>query len=112
MEITGTVHRKYTSDKFAKLTLEVQGGGRYPDKLDMKSFSGPVIQKIAALGAGETVTVEFTLQSEKLVVGGQAITETGKDGKEYPVKVPMINVTGISITPDMNKLIDDSAVPF
>ncbi len=92
---TGTVVRKYTAEKFGKLTLEIAGNGKYPDKVDFKTFDQAAIKAIAALGAGEEVTVSYILQSEKVTIGGKEITETGKDGKEYAVKVPMLKVTEV-----------------
>lgn len=106
-QVTGTVVRKYTADKFAKLTLEIKGGGKYPDKIDMKSFDAAAIKAIAALGDGEEVTVSYVLQSEKLSVGGKEITETGKNGTEYPVKIPMLKITSVN-----TKAVDESAPPF
>lgn len=95
---TGTVVRKYTSEKFGKLTLEIPGNGRYPEKVDFKSFDQDAIRAIDALGAGEEVTVTYILQSEKVSVGGKDVVETGKDGKEYAVKVPMLKVTEVKST--------------
>ncbi len=109
LQQTGTVVRTFTSDKFGKLTLEVQGSGRYPDKIDFKTFDGAVISRLKGLGQGETVTVDFAIQSEKLSVGGKEITETGKDGKEWPVKIPMLKVTALSVE-GQNK--PAGAVPF
>lgn len=97
LQQTGTVVRTYTAEKFGKLTLEVQGSGRYPDKIDFKTFDAGVIFKLKGLGQGETVTVDFVLQSEKVSVDGKEITQAGKDGKEYPVKVPMLKVTNLSV---------------
>jgi len=93
---TGTVIRKYTAEKFGKLTLEIAGNGKYPDKVDFKTFDQAAIKAISELGNGETVTVSYVLQSEKLSVGGKEITEQGKDGKEYPVKVPMLKITSVN----------------
>ncbi len=97
LQQTGTVVRTYTAEKFGKLTLEVQGSGKYPDRLDFKTFDASVISKLKGLGQGETVTVDFALQTEKVSVDGRDITQTGKDGKEWPVKVPMLKVTGLSV---------------
>ena len=93
----GTVIRTYTAERFGKLTLEVQGSGRYPDKIDFKTFDASVISKLKGLGRGETVTVDFALQTEKVSVGGKEIVETGKVGKVWPVRVPMLKVTGLSV---------------
>jgi len=105
---TGTVVRKYTADKFAKLTLEIAGNGKYPEKVDFKTFDQSAIKDIGALGAGETVTVSYVLQSEKLSVGGAEVTETGKDGKVWPVKVPMLKITSVSA----ESVKDNSGAPF
>ena len=96
-QITGTVLRSYTADKFGKLTLEVKGDGKYPDRLDFKSFSSPVINTLRQIGNGETVTVDFVLQTEKVKLqDGTELTETGKNGTAYPVKVPFLKMTGIA----------------
>jgi hypothetical protein len=107
---TGTVARKYTSEKFAKLTLEITGSGKYPDKVDFKTFDQGAIKSIAGLGDGELVTVSYILQSEKVMVGGKEVTEAGKDGKEWPVKVPMLKVTAVQSGTASNS--DSGKPPF
>lgn len=109
-KITGTVVRSYTADKFGKLTLEVKGDGKYPDKLDFKTFSGQVIAAMKSIGNGEEVTLDFALQSEKVLnSNNEPIMLPGKDGKEWPIKVPMLKITAIST---VNAPADNDAVPF
>ena len=116
--LTGTVLRKYTSDKFAKLTVEVPGTGRYPERIDLKSFNQAVINQVGRLGAGESVTVEFNIQVEKMKHNGVELTEEGKDGKSYPVKVPMLVISNILVdgsgagVDGAKNPVDDSQVPF
>ena len=115
MQITGSVRRTYTAEKFGKLTLEVKGSGKYPDILDFKTFGGPSLAGLKNLGQGEVVTVDFEIQTEKVrLADGTDLTETGKNGTAYPVKVPMLKITavasasaGANVAPE-----DTSSVPF
>lgn len=111
MQITGSVRRTYTAEKFGKLTLEVKGSGKYPDVLDFKVFGGSALAGLKSLGQGEVVTVDFDIQTEKVrLADGTDLTETGKNGTAYPVKVPMLRINSVSGATVAAE--DTSSVPF
>lgn len=113
-KIDGVVSRTYSGGKVGTVTLEVPGSGRYPERLTFKSFDSGVIGQIAKLGQGESIGLDFKLQTEKVMHAGVQLEEAGKDGKTYPVKVPLLVITGITVqgATGESKPIDNSNIPF